>query len=209
MAFALFLRTPVEHLREKDGWVYETTGFLYRSYSLGRRRYWEVAIVLRKVAIAFMVFCAHLYDSVVPMVGVALVITLAIVTQIVAKPYRKEFEDLNRFELASLFASLVTTLVAVMFVQDDFPEDITRELSTVACVLVNLTTFAVFTYVNLKFLTEYLKHKLTERNEACEPDWGMFMALVHFIGSEVKHAIKGVRMRFTSSDTPDDASTRS
>ena len=31
IVFALFLRAPVEHLRDKDGWVYETTGFLYRS----------------------------------------------------------------------------------------------------------------------------------------------------------------------------------
>ena len=203
VVFALFLRAPAEHLRDKDGWVYETTGFLYRSYSLGCRRYWEVAIVLRKVAIAFMVFCAHLYDSVVPITGVAHVITLAIVVQTVAKPYRKEFEDLNRFDLASLFVSLVTTLIGITLKQEDFPEDVTRELSTVACVLVNLTTFVTFSYYNLKFLTEYLKHNLQEQNEDCEPDWGVFTVLARWIVCKVKHAIKDVKERFASSNTPD------
>ena len=207
--FARFLRAPAEHLRNKDGWVYETTGFLYRSYSLGRRRYWEIAIILRKVGIAFMVFCAHRYDSVVPITGVAHVITLAIVAQIVAKPYRREFEDLNRFDLASLFVSLVTTLIGITFRQEDFPEDVTRELSTATCVLVNLATFITFAYYNLKFLTEYLKHKLIEQNEDCEPEWGVFTVLTRWTVCKVKHAIEDVKTRFASSNTPDDASTRS
>ena len=208
IVFALFLRAPAEQLRDKDGWIYETTGFLYRSYSLGRRRYWEVAIVLRKVAIAYMVFCAHLYDSVVPITGVAHVTTLAIAAQIVAKPYRKEFEDLDRFDLASMFVSLLTTLVAITLRQEDFSKDVTRELSTAACVLLNFITFVTFVYYNLKFLTEYLKRKLMEQNEECEPDWGVFTVLVRFISCELKHAIDSVKARFASSDTSDAASTR-
>ena len=208
IVFALFLRAPAEQLRDKDGWVYETTGFLYRSYSLGCRRYWEVAIVLRKVTIAFMVFCAHLYDSVVPMIGVSHVITLTIAAQTVVKPYRKEFEDLNKFDLVSMFVSLVTTLIAIMLAQEDFPEDVTRKLSTAVCVLLNLITFVTFAYCNLKFLTEYLKHKLMEQNEDCEPDWGVFTVLVRFISCELTHAIDSVKARFASSDTSDAASTR-
>ena len=208
IAFARFLRAPVEHLRDKNGWVYETTGFLYRSYSLGHRRYWEVAIVLRKVAISFMVFCAHLFDSVVPITGVAHVITLAIVAQIVAKPYRKEFEDLNRFEVASLFISLVTTHVAITLRQEDCPEDVTRDLSTAACIVVNLATFVVFAYYNLKFLTEYLRRRLAEQSEDCDPDWGVFTVLVRFIGCEVKHAIDSTKERFMTTDASDDASMR-
>ena len=208
IVFSLCLRAPAEQLRDKDGWVYETTGFLYRSYSLGCRRYWEVAIVLRKVAIAFMVFCAHLYDSVVPMIGVSHVITLTIAAQIVVKPYRKEFEDLNKFDLVSMFVSSVTTLVAIMLAQEDFPEDVTRKLSTALCALVNLATFVVFAYFNLKFLAEYLKHKLIAQHEECDPDWGVFTVLVRFIGCKLKHAIDSVKARFASSDTSDAASTR-
>ena len=189
IVFSLFLRASAEQLRDKNGWIYETTGFLYRSYSLGRRRYWEVAIVLRKVAIAFMVFCAHLYDSVVPITGVAHVITLAIVAQIVAKPYRKEFEDLDRFDLASMFVSLVTILMAITLKQEDFPDDVTRELSTAACVLLNLATFVVFSYYNLKFLTEYLKHRLSECDENHTSCFGVFGVLRRWIGYQIQHLI--------------------
>ena len=202
IVFILLLGSRVERLCDKDGWVYETTGFLYRSYSLGRRRYWEVAIVLRKVAIGFMVFCAHLYDSVVPITGVAHVITLAIGAQIVAKPYRKEFEELNRFEVASLIISLVTTLVAIMLKQEDFPEDITRKLSTAGCVLVNLAAFAFFAYHYLKFLAEYLKHKLIEQNdEQCEAVRGVFTVLVRYSSCKIKHSVDCIKKRFASSNT--------
>ena len=156
-----------------------------------------------------MVFCAHLYDSVVPMVGVAVVITLAVAAQTVAKPYRTEFEDLNRFDLASLFVSSVTTLVAIMLAQEDFPEDVTRKLFTAVCVMVNLATFVTFAYYNLKFLAEYLKHKLTKLNEECDPDWGVFAVLVRFICCKVKHLIDCMKKKFASSDTSDGASTRS
>ena len=208
IVFAFFLRSWKKHLCNNDGWIYETTGFLYRSYSLGRRRYWEVAIVLRKVAISFLVFCAHLFDSVVPITGVVHVITLAIVAQIVVKPYRKEFEDLNRFEVASLFISLVTTHVAITLRQEDCPEDVTRDLSTAACIVVNLATFVVFAYYNFKFLTEYLRHRLAEQSEDCDPDWGVFTVLVRFIGCEVKHAIDSAKDRFMTTDASDDASMR-
>ena len=193
IVFVLFLRAAAKHLCDKDGWVYETTGFLYRSYSLGRRRYWEVAIVFRKVVIAFMVFCAHLYDSVVPMTGVALVITLAIVAQIVAKPHRTEFKDLNKFELTSMFVSLVTTLVAITLRQEDFPEDITRELSTAACVLLNLITFSVFAFQVLKFGADYVRYSLLECGEDAALDAGTFGVLRQYIGYEINNLISELR----------------
>ena len=201
IVFAFFLRSWKKHLCNNDGWIYETTGFLYRSYSLGRRRYWEVAIVLRKVAISFLVFCAHLFDSVVPITGVVHVITLAIVAQIVVKPYRKEFEDLNRFEVASLIISLVTTHVAIMLRQEDFPKDITRELSTAACVSLNIIIFFVFVFYLLKFAADYLRHRMLERGEDAALDAGMFRVFWQTIDYEIKRLIYKLR------STPEDPET--
>ena len=201
IVFALFLRASEKHLCDKDGWIYGTTGFLYRSYSLGRRRYWEVAVVLRKVAVSFLVFCAHLYDSVVPITGVAHVITLAIAAQIVVKPYRKEFKDLNRFEVASLIISQATTHVAIMLRQEDFPKDIVRELFTVACVLLSLITFFVFVFYLLKFAADYLRHGLIERGEDTVSNAGMFGVLRQWIGYEIKRLIPNLR------STPKDPET--
>ena len=156
---------------------------------MDRRRYWEVAIVARKAIIAFLVFCAHLFDSGVPITGVAYIIMLAILAHIMAMPFREDFKDLNRMELASLFVSVATSLAAVMLEDERYPEDFTRVLLTVACALLNVITFCVFVFYFLKFAAEYLKHKLSERGEHVAPNAGMFCVLTHWIGYEVKHLI--------------------
>ena len=188
--FVVFLKSPPQHLIHKRSWAYQTTGFLYRSYRMDLRRYWEVAIVARKAAIAFLVFCAHLFDSGVPITGVAYVITLAIVAQILAMPYREEFKDLNGMELASLFVSLATSLAAVMLKDEGYPENFTRELLTVACALLNVVAFCIFVFYILKFAAEYLKYKLRESDEHVASDAGMFGVLAHWISYEVKHLLK-------------------
>ena len=155
--FIIILKICVRDLMNVNGWAYETTGFLYRSYRLGRLRYWELAIIVRKGVIAFLVFCAHLFDSVIPITGVALFITIAIVAQILTNPYRESFKNLNTFEVASLFVSLMTTLIAIMLKEDDFPEDYTREVATLVCLLTNLGALLFFSYWALKNWVVYAK----------------------------------------------------
>ena len=191
--FVVFLQRPAERLVQKNGWTYETMGFLYRSYRLGPRRYWEVAVVVRKAVVAFLVFCAHLYNSVVPVTGVAHFITFAIVAQILAMPYRESFKDLNRFEVSSLFVSLVTTQAAIMLREDGFPDNYSRELVTTACLLLNLVAFFVFAYYILKFATEYFKRALAERDDDCETNAGVFGVLVHWMRSEWRKAMEKLR----------------
>ena len=181
------LNTPLQHLAHKRSWTYQTTGFLYRSYRMDTRRYWEVVIVTRKAAIAFLVFCAHLFDSGLPITGVAYIIMLAIVAQILARPFREDFKDLNRMELASLFVSHATTLAASMLKDESYKENVTRELLTIACALLNVIVFCVFVFYILKFAAEYLRHVLREKGEYFAPDAGVFRILAHWIAYEVKH----------------------
>ena len=187
--FAFILSSPLQNLVRKSSWAYQTTGFLYRSYRMDRRRYWEVAIVARKAAIAFLVFCAHVFDSGLPISGIAHVIMLAIMGQVLVAPYREDFKDLNRMELGSLFVSLATTLAASMLKDENYPEGFTRVLLTAACVLLNLITFCVFVFYILKFAGEFLEHTMRERDENFAPDAGMFRVLVHWVSYEVKHFI--------------------
>ena len=185
--FIATLGVPVQHLSYKHSWTFQTTGFLYRSYRMDRRRYWEVVIVARKVAIAFLVFCAHLFDSTLPITGVAHLITLAIAAHILASPYRQRFQNLNGFEIGSLFVSLLTTLVAIMLDDENYPDNITRELLTGACVLLNLITFCVFVFYFLKFAAEFFKSDLSEKGENCAPDTNMFCVLAQWIRYKIKH----------------------
>ena len=196
--FVVYLNSPPQHLTYERGWAYQTTGFLYRSYRMDRRRYWEVAIVSRKATIAFLVFCAHLFDNPLPITGVAYIIMLAILAQIMAMPYREDFKDLNRMELASLFVSLATTLAASMLKDESYPENFTRELLTVACALLNTIAFCVFVFYILKFAAEFLKHRMRARGEHVASDAGMFYVLAHWISYEVNRLI--VKMCPTSED---------
>ena len=191
--FVISLRAHVEHLTHKPSWVYQTTGFLYRCYKLNRCRYWEIAIVLEKAVIAFLVFCASLFDSMLPITGIAHFITFAIVMQIMAMPYRKRFQELNKVRLASLFVSLVTTQAAIMLDNEDYPENYTRELLTLACLMLNLITFLVFVFLILKFAAEYLKHILTEKYEGYPANAGVFRILVLWIMCEIKHLLSKLR----------------
>ena len=191
--FTYVLQSSFQHLFYKRGWAYQTTGFLYRSYRMDRRRYWEIAIIARKAMIAFLVFSAHLFDSGVPIIGVAYTIMLAILAQSLAMPYREEFKDLNRMELASLTVSLATTLAASMLKDESYPESFTRALLTVACALLNVIVFCVFVFYILKFAAEYLRHALREKGEHYTSDAGMFRILAHWIIYEVKHLISKIR----------------
>ena len=199
--FVVFLKNSTPHLSYKRGWAFQTMGFLYRSYRLDTRRFWEVAIVMRKAGIAFLVFCAHLFDSTLPITGVAHLITVAIVAQILVAPYREDFRILNGFELASLFVSQVTALAASMLKDENYPEDYTRELLTAACVLLNFITFSVFVFYLLKFAADYLRHRLEARGENPAPDSGTFGLLKQWIGYEIKHLIAKLR------STPEDPET--
>ena len=187
--FIYYLKSPFQHLIYKRGWAYQTTGFLYRSYRMDLRVYWELVIVARKVTISFLVFCAHLFDSGVPITGVAYIIMLAILAQILAMPYREDFKDLNGMELASLFVSVATTLAASMLKDESYPENVTRVLLTVACALLNVILFLVFVFYILKFAAKFLRHEMSEQDERFASDVSMFCVLMHWIGYKVKHLI--------------------
>ena len=167
IAFIVILRSFKEQLNDTDSWIYLTMGFLYRSYGHGRRRYWEVAVVARKAGIAFLVFCSHRFDSLLPIIGAAVFLTLAMGLQMVAMPYRQSFDGLNRIDIFSLFASLLTTLLAAMLKSESLTVDAGRSAISLLCVLLNITTLVVLVSFLLGYVVDYVKLSLRERAEPC------------------------------------------
>ena len=192
--FIFFLLSAPQHLAHKSSWAYQTTGFLYRCYRVDRRRYWEVAVFVRKTVIAVLVAYDRVGNSVMPTTGIELLLTFAIVMQILAAPFREGFQDLNRFEVASLSVSLVTMQIAIALRDEDDMGKHTREVLTDTCLALNLITFFVFVVYMLKFAAEYVRHRLTERGENCAPEAGAFRVLVHWIRYEIKHLIAKSRL---------------
>ena len=157
IVFIVILRSFKEQLNDTDSWIYLTMGFLYRSYRHGRRRYWEVAIVARKAGIAFLVFCSHRFDSVLPITGAAIFLTLAICGQMVVMPYRQSFDELNRIDIVSLFVSLLTTLLAIMLKSENLTIDAGRSAISILCVLLNITTLIVLVSLLFGYFVAYVK----------------------------------------------------
>ena len=162
IAFIVILRSSKEQLSDTDGWIYQTMGFLYRSYGHGRRRYWEVAVVARKAGIAFLVFCSHRFDSLLPIIGAAVFLTLAMAGQMVVMPYRQSFDELNRIDIFSLFTSLLTTLLAAMLKSESLTVDAGRLAISVLCVLINITTLIVIVSFLFGYFVAYVKLSLGE-----------------------------------------------
>ena len=186
IAFIIVLGSSEEQLNDTDGWIYQTMGFLYRSYRHGRRRYWEVVIVARKAGIAFLVFCAHRFDVPLPVIGAAVFFSLAIGVQIVASPYRKRFDALNKLDTFSLFVSLLTTLLASMLKSDSFLNDWTRMTISLLCGLINVITFVVLSSFLFVFAVQYLKIVLTDKGTLSDSEVGNLRVLKTWLRSERK-----------------------
>ena len=169
IAFVVILGSSEEQLDDTDSWIYQSTGFLYRSYRHGHRRYWEVAIVARKAGIAFLVFCSHRFDSSLPISGAAVFLTLAVSAQIVAMPYRQSFDELNRIDIFSLFVSLLTTLLATMLKNESLTVDAGRLAISVLCVLLNITALIVLVSFLFCYFVDYVKLSLKETGTIVDP----------------------------------------
>ena len=190
--FVLALGSSQDQLTCTKSWVYQTTGFLYRSYKLGKRSYWEVAIVIRKIAIAFLVFCAQRFDSQLPVVAAGAFITFASQAQIVVKPYRKSFSALNEIEAGSLFVSLLTTLVTVAMRNKTLTSKWTRSMLSAFCGSVNIIALLLFLCVLMGYWVEYLKLRMYDEGALIGPSAGTLRVLTVWIRYQYTRVLRCV-----------------
>ena len=203
--FVWALGSSKESLTDTTSWVYETTGFLYRSYRLGSCQYWEVVVLIRKATIAFLVFCAHRFNSHLPIAGLAAFISMALGMQIVVMPYRQRFNDLNSTDSASLFVSLLTTLAASALRSEGFEDEVWgRTAITVACVVLNALAFVVLSYSLLAHFVDYLKLRLSEEGRQIDLGAGVVHVIKVWLSGELQQLLC-----FVGLDKPDDASSLS
>ena len=180
--FVFILTSPKELLDHPDRWVYRTTGFLYRGYGSGWRRYWEVAIVLRKAIIAFLVFCAHRFDSLGFITSLAIFILLAMGLQIVVMPYRKEFDALNKIDLSALFVSHLTILIASILESEGLTKEWRGMTLSIICVVLNISTFLVLLSFLFKYCAKCIKLSMSECGTHIDADAGTLKILTIWLG---------------------------
>ena len=203
--FVWALGSSGESLTDTTSWVYETTGFLYRSYRLGSCQYWEVVVLVRKATIAFLVFSAHRFNSHLPIAGLAAFISVALGTQIVVMPYRQRFNDLNATDSASLFVSLLSTLAASALRSEGFEDEAWgRTIITVSCVVLNVVTFAVLSCSLFAHFVDYLRLRLSEEGRPIDLGAGAVHVIRVWLSVELQQLLC-----FVGLNKPDDASNLS
>ena len=195
--FVSALSRPKKELSDKNGWVYETMGFLYRSYKHGMRHFWEVAIVFRKAGIAFLIFCAHRYESVTYVIITGIFIAVAMGAHALVMPYRQEFCVLNKFELLSLFISLLTTLITAMLKSEENPNDHWRDVASIGCMMLNGITLFVFGYFVVRYTIRYIKLDLKSDGVRICNNAGVCRILSHWICHEIKLLLTNAGLRQT------------
>ena len=202
IAFISILTSPKELLDHPDSWVYRTTGFLYRGYGSGWRRYWEVAIVLRKAIIAFLVFCAHRFDSLFFITCLPIFIMLAMGLQIVVMPYREKFDALNRIDLSALFVSNLTILIAIMLKSEGLTKEWRGMTLSIICVVLNISTFLVFLCFLVKYYAKCIKLSMSECGTHIDADAGTLKILTIWLGCRLQSLASYVRL----GQSPDESS---
>ena len=186
IVFIFILTSPKELLDHPDRWVYRTTGFLYRGYGSGWRRYWEVVIVLRKAIIAFLVFCAHRFDSLGFITFLAIFIMLAMGVQMAAMPYRKEFDILNRIDLSALFVSHLTISIASILGSEGLNKEWRVMTLSIICVVLNISAFLLYLSFLFKYCVTCIKLSMSECGTRIDADAGTLKILTIWLGCNLQ-----------------------
>ena len=135
VAFASVLISQRSKGGLKGELLFEAAGFMYRAYS-GDYVFWESIIMLRKAVLAIVVVFSYSLGGNLQGVLAVFVLTAALYFQAVCRPFRSEFEDLNKYEGLSLLTSASTFLSGLIF-NDDRTSNLVRILLTVVVGLAN------------------------------------------------------------------------
>lgn len=171
------------------GWIYETTGFMYRSYRPGFI-FWESIIMLRKAALAIVVVFAYPLGSNLQAISSIFVLVLASYLQNTFRPFRKEFDVLNRFESLSLLVSLLTFVSSSVF-DNERVGDPAKIFLTVLVFLLNVIGFLVFVFAFFNFGAQYLRAVLEDQDIAMNPSQG----IIHTFRTFFLHGLKEMHER--------------
>ena len=173
------------------GWIYETCGFLYRSY---KKNYvfWESVIMLRKAVLAVIVVFSYPLGANLQQVLAGLLFTFVLYLQMLCCPYRPEFDSLNKMESLSILVSAMT-FGSSMFFGDEHVSSNVRIVITVGIAFFNIALFVFFFVVFVIYAANYLRTVLDEEGVPYKPDGGahhiLWVCFYHYLVERLRKAI--------------------
>lgn len=187
---ALAIVRKVNRQDYKQGWIYDTAGFMYRSYR-SHFIFWESIVMLRKASLAVIVVFAYPLGADLQAVLCVFVLALASYFQTICRPYRKEFEVLNEMEGLSLLVSLLTFVSSFCFDKDRVPHP-AKIFIAIAIFLLNVTLFCFLFASFCRFGSQYLRFVLDRDEVPYKPEGGV----LHILIVCACHGIKNLRRSF-------------
>jgi len=121
------------HMR-KDGWMFETAGFLFRAFKESCL-FWESLVMFRKACLSVIVVFSYSLGGLPQIVLAQLVLLTSLYIHVMIRPYRKEFEKLNTLESVSLLVSCLTFTLGLFFESNRSSGSVRAFLSIVIIVL--------------------------------------------------------------------------
>lgn len=188
--FAWAVVKNVDRDNYKNGWIYDTMGFLYRSYR-PECIAWEAVVMLRKAALAAVIVFAYPLGGNLQTVLVVAVLLFMLYLHIIHHPFREEFNVLNRMEGLSLLFSLVTIVCGQILSTDRVSND-GRTVVNISLAVIHVGLLFYFALVILNLGVRYLKAVLVVRGISHDPDGGMVHIYKAYLFSQMSMAYKAV-----------------
>eukprot|EP00210_Caulerpa_lentillifera_P004162 g3968.t1 len=200
VAYILITRRTLEGI--DSPWLFETAGFLYRSYD-PKFIFWESMILLRKALLAVIVVFAYPLGGNLQGLLAVCVLVIALYFQTLCRPYRPEFAPLNQLEGLSLLISSLT-FVSGLFFNDHRTSEAARAAITVFLILANVGTFIYFMFSFIVAGTKYLKVVLDNEGTPYDENAGSINILKTYLKSRIEEHLGPVlkRLGFISSRSP-------
>ena len=175
----------------KDGWIYDTAGFVYRSFSK-RYIFWESVIMFRKTVLAVVVVFSYGLGSNIQAVLASFVLIIALYFQTTCRPYREDFDWLNDVESFSILLSSLTFVSSVFFGDDH----VSHEVRVLISILLSSANLLFFFYLLTRFVidvAEYLRLVLAKQGIRCSSSdstvriFGVYF--LHFLFGDPKNVL--------------------
>eukprot|EP00210_Caulerpa_lentillifera_P000404 g394.t1 len=124
-----------EERRNRDSWIFETSGFLFRAFK-ERCIFWESLVMLRKACLSIVVVFSYPLGGQLQGLLAIVILLIFLHFHCTLQPYRKEFAILNHFEAGSITTSCLTFTLGLFFVHGRSSTS-TRSFLSVTIIIVN------------------------------------------------------------------------
>lgn len=184
---ATILSRNKERIKNRDNWVFETAGFLFRAFKESCL-FWESFVMLRKAFLSLIVVFSYPLGGDSQGLLASLLLLFYLYIQLSMRPYRKEFASLNQFESVSLLVSGSTFILGLFFANNRCSDSVKAFLATVI-IFGNSMFFSFLMFAITHSTVVHLRVLLHCENNPLPDDAPWWRVIKAYIASRTKQIL--------------------